>query len=186
MAVLTELIERSNTNPKRREASIPHWRRGSLEEGSERGRQCLTMILKDELKKNPPSVQRKKKGGPLHKKAAGTQKRRRLTQQSARRNAHRPTDHSSLHPHPLLFQMLNKTGRYKVSCSLGCQSRSFQREDLLLRPPLQRASGKGTGQPALPIRSSDTVTTLLKTAPPHCPYGPPHPVFCFLGNMYYT
>lgn len=34
----------------------------SLEEGSKRRRQCLTMILKDELKENPLSVQRKKEG----------------------------------------------------------------------------------------------------------------------------
>lgn len=51
MTVLIEIVKRNNTNPKEAESSQFCIGGRVIEEGSKKGRQCLTMILKDELKK---------------------------------------------------------------------------------------------------------------------------------------
>lgn len=70
MTVLIEIVKRNNTNPKEAESSQFCIRGRVIEEGSKKGRQCLTMILKDELKKkNKKQVDRgRRKGGPLQNK----------------------------------------------------------------------------------------------------------------------
>lgn len=68
MTVPTELLKRSNTNPKKERGANPTLEEGGLEEGPKRGRQCLTMILEDELKENPPKCTEKEgRRATLHK-----------------------------------------------------------------------------------------------------------------------